>query len=128
MVTAVLVDRKIVVGEELLKKLDEDKFSISGAFWFYRDESESWKLKIASPLVDSEGQQAAISRIQTVLRASPELRKRLPLSDIWPTSPNDKLVKALKAMFGTGSDVAGKEQSPFYGDGAYSGGIYIYRL
>lgn len=128
MATAVLVDRKVEVGRTLLRHLDEAGFPASAAFWAYRDESEAWELKIASPLVDSEGPGAVYARIQPVLRASPVWPKGLQLYDISVVSPKDRLVKALTSRFGTGPDVEDTEASPFYGDGVHSEGVYIYRL
>ena len=128
MVTAILVDKRIELGEKLLRKLDDASFPTDAALWYYREESESWRLRIASPLVDSKGPRAAYSRIQAVLRATSMWDKGIPLDEISAVGTKDKMVKALKGRFG-GSDYAiRREMLRFPADGMYIDGVYIYRL
>jgi hypothetical protein len=55
MAVATLVDRDIKDGRSLIQQSDKDKFPATSAFRFYRSESESWHLLIASPVVDRGG-------------------------------------------------------------------------
>ena len=52
---ATLVKPDIEAGRQLLQGLDEANFDVQAAFWFYREESEEWRLYIATPLVAKMG-------------------------------------------------------------------------
>jgi hypothetical protein len=60
---ATLVKPDIEAGRKLLEGLDDAKFEFQAAFWFYREESEEWRLYIATPLVAQLGPREAYSRV-----------------------------------------------------------------
>jgi len=93
-----LVDADMKAGEALLSKLDEIEFNVKAAFWFYVQDSEEWRLIIASPIVDKDGQKKAYETVQSQLQ---ELNGcyELSLRNISLVSPGENLIKALKSVF-----------------------------
>lgn len=49
MVSVDLTSEMIEVGRQLLEVLDRYKFRARARFWFYFEESERWRLVVASP-------------------------------------------------------------------------------
>ena len=127
MVTAVLVDRKIRLGEKLVAELDRDGFPLRAAFWQYLDEPDEWRLMIASALVDSKGPRAVYSRIHQVAADSMS-GDEVGLGELSVISPKHPLVKLLKKAMRTGSNISGTRFSRSVIDGTFVEDIYIYRL
>jgi len=104
-----LVDADMKAGEALLGKLDEAKFDIKAAFWFYLSEPEEWRLFLASPLVDEKGPREAYKQVQSQLpKLKEELEQdyELSLQNISVVSPNDNLIKLLKTAIKTGPGIS----------------------
>jgi hypothetical protein len=70
MVTSVLVDSKIKVGEKLVRELDRADFPINAELRLYLSEPEVSRLVLASTLVDSHGPKAAYARIDDIIGES----------------------------------------------------------
>ena len=127
MVASALVDRKIERGKRLIKKLDDSGFPVTAAFWYYFPQAEQWRLVIASPMVESQGRQAAYTEIHKIQRRG----LRLPLlsvSEITAVSHRDPIVKLLGTAVRTGPGIAGIAFSRNVINGIYIEDAYIYRL
>jgi len=134
MVETSLVESDIESGRALLDELkkSDSRFStphflVRSAFWLYRPEGSSWRLFIATPLVDQRGTTSAYGDVQGILRS---LDKPLSISlkDISVVSPNDKLVKAMKKTALVPSNVKGVRLTRTRVDDTYIEGAYVYRL
>lgn len=121
-----LVDADMKAGEALLSKLDEIEFNVKAALWFYVQDSEEWRLIIASPIVDKDGQKKAYETVQSQLQ---ELNGReLSLRNISLVSPGDKLIKALKSVFKLDKAISPIRFTRNVIDGMFIEDAYIYRL
>ena len=127
MVSSTLVEDKIKDGEALLRELDNAGVEVKAAFWFYMSEPDEWRLKIAMPLVDSQGPRAAYVRIQEAIFETTE-KLALALSEISVVSPKDQLVKLLKPVIRTGRGISGIRFSRNTINGTFIEDAYIYRI
>ena len=127
MVAPALVDRKIERGKRLIKKLDDSRFPVAAAFWYYFPEAEQWRLVIASPTVESQGLQAAYTEIHRIQRRGLRLPP-LSVGEITAVSPRDPLVKLLSSAIRTGPGLSGIVFSRNVVNGVYIEDAYIYRL
>jgi hypothetical protein len=92
MVAYPLVDKDLDAGRELLRLLAEARIPVSVAFWMYQEESQAWRLAIATPLVDNPGPRQAYERIQAAM--SPGFP--LNIVHVKALSPNDEFAVAMK--------------------------------
>lgn len=122
-----LVDADMKAGEALLSKLDEIEFDVKAALWFYVQDSEEWRLIIASPIVDKDGSKKAYEKVQLQLQ---ELNGRYELSlrNISLVSPGDKLIKALESVIRTGKSISHIRFTRNVINGLFIEDAYIYRL
>ena len=128
MVASALVDRKIERGRRLIKKLDDSRFLVTAAFWYYFPEAEQWRLVIASPTVDSQGRRAAYAEIHKIQKGRGVHLPLLSVSEITALSPRDPLVKLLSSAIRTGPGLSGIAFSRNVVNGVYIEDAYIYRL
>jgi hypothetical protein len=131
MVAWPLVDRDIADGEALIKQLDRDRFSVSGAFWHYRPEAERWTLVIVSPVVAAEGPLEAYRRLIRSLRRVRSTRARpfaLDSSRVQVMKEEDELPSLLRHAVVTGHDVTGIRVPSGTIKGRFVEEAYIYRL
>ena len=82
---SILVGPEIEAGKKLIEALDASDFRVKAAFWFYREESEEWRLYIATPLVKEQGPREAYSKVID----------SIDLSKISVVDPGEKLVTVL---------------------------------
>lgn len=122
-----LVDADIKAGEALLSRLDDIEFNVKAALWFYVQDSEEWRLIIASPIVDNDGPKKAYEKVQLQLQ---ELNGHyeLTLRNISLVSPQDKLIKALKSAITTGKAISHIRFTRNVINGIFIEDAYIYRL
>ena len=120
-----LVDGDMKAGEALLKKLDKSGFDVKAAFWFYMQDSEEWRLIIASTIVEKVGSKKASEKIQLQ-----ELNGRYELSlrNISLVSPSDNLIKLLKSAIKTGKKIAHIRFTRNVINNVFIEDAYIYRL
>lgn len=122
----ILVDADMKAGEALLSKLDEIEFNVKAALWFYVQDSEEWRLIIASPTVDKDGPKKAYEKVQSQLQ---KLNGHgLSLRNISLVSPGDKLIKALKSVFKPDKAISPIRFTRNVIDGIFIEDAYIYRL
>jgi hypothetical protein len=122
-----LVDADIKAGEALLSKLDEIEFDVKAALWFYVQDSEEWRLIIASPIVDKDGPKKAYEKVQLQLQGL-NGRYELSLRNISLVSPGDKLIKALESVIRTGKSISHIRFTRNVINGLFIEDAYIYRL
>jgi hypothetical protein len=125
MVTANLVEPKIEGGANLLQALDQAGVTVTSALWLYDQDSEVWRLLIATPLFDEFGPMEAYRRIQEVLARE---QHSIDLLDISARSPSDAIIEAIHSAVQT---VPGISQIWFTGsnvNGVHINDAYIYRL
>jgi hypothetical protein len=121
---AALVVPAIESGKQLLEGLDEKQFDVEGAFWFYREESEEWRLYIATRLVRQLGPREAYSRVLNVLNE--KHIEGIDLSRISVVDVTDGLVTILRLALGRGaSDISVNGNSV---NGVYIRAAHIYRI
>lgn len=96
----ILVEKDIKEGKRLIETLDEARFGVTAALWFYLTDSEEWRLLIASPYKEKNGPKKAYSFIQGELeKLTPSID--ISLKDISVLSPNHNLIKLLKVAIHT---------------------------
>jgi hypothetical protein len=122
-----LVDADMKAGEALLSKLDEIEFNVKAALWFYVQDSEEWRLIIASPIVDKDGPKKAYEKVQSQLQEL-DGRYELSLRNISLVSPGDKLIKALKSVFKLDKAISHIRFTRNVVNGVFIEDAYIYRL
>ena len=122
-----LVDGDMKAGEALLNKLDKIEFDVEAALWFYMQDSEEWRLILASPIVDTEGTKKAYEKVQSQLQ---ELNGRyeLFLRNISLVSPSDNLIKLLKTTIKTGKNISHIRFTRNVINNVFIEDAYIYRL
>jgi hypothetical protein len=121
---AALVMPAIESGKQLLEGLDEKQFGVEGAFWFYREESEEWRLYIATRLVRQLGPREAYSRVLNVLKE--KHIEGIDLSRISVVDVTDGLVTILRLALGRdASDISVNGNSV---NGVYIRAAHIYRI
>ncbi len=96
MVKRTLVDEDIKAGNKLIEALDSAEFAVDAAMWYYFDESELWRLVIATPLKNEKGPKAAYREIQRILDES-GLSSQISLIDITLFSPNDEIIRDIRS-------------------------------
>ena len=123
---ATLVSPDLEGGKKLVAALDGAGIDIRAAFWLYREESESWRLYLATPLVKTEGARIAYTEVLKELDSL-----EVPTLKFWNISvidPADPLVVRLKAAVYTGPTI---DSIPFIGstiDGVHVPPAHIYRI
>jgi len=93
-----LSDEMIFAGAELMRRLDEARFTVSASPWFYTSDANTWRLIIASPEVKISGPKKAYKQIQAVLARVPEDQPKVALKDITVVDSKDPLISLLRAF------------------------------
>lgn len=119
MAYAALVTEHIREGKRILSKLDELRFKIYAAFWWYDQEEDQWKLIISTNLVSEIGPRAAYGLIFEKIKTSTFVKR----SDIMLVPTHDFRVRLLKSYFDRSSlllsDTGAQIVSGHTIDGAY---------
>src|ERR1700730_18809400 len=100
---ATLVEPVVEDGKRLIKALDISGLGVKAAFWLYLEESEEWRLYIATPLVKEYGPREVYSRVLKVLKESKI--SSIDLSEISVIDTADGLVTVLSLAFNTGPGI-----------------------
>src|SRR5258708_761573 len=99
--SAILVKDFREAGWEMLEAIEKAGFPMYAAFWQYLPDAESWRLFIATPLVEKLGPIAAYARLQTELNRMPAVSEGFSGSNISLVDPKSELVANLKRRYGT---------------------------
>lgn len=105
MAKEILVDEYINEAENLITELDDNKFIIDSALWYYFVEAEEWRLIIATPIVDKKGSLEAYKTIIKFIKDK-NLFDKTPLRKLTVVSPHDPLIKLLKMAIRTGPSIS----------------------
>jgi hypothetical protein len=114
-------------GAKLIERLDAKNSEIKSAFWLYYSEEKTWKLIIASPLVDSEGPREYYKRVVDANGLASEAEDVISLNDVGVTNTSNQIVQLLKFMISTGEDISGIRFSRNTINGVFIEDAYIYR-
>ena len=113
-------------GAELMRKLDEAKWPVTAAFWFFLPDENQWKLMLASPKLESEGPKHSYEEIS---KAVSTLRKYFgSLEFISVVAPKHDVVKTLALAIHTGWAIDGIRFSKRMVDGHFIDDAYVYRM
>lgn len=124
---ASLVEEQIDDGKKLVEALDGAKVAVRAAMWFYYPEPNDWRLIIATPFLDDVGPMKTYELIQNVIEKSlPDLS--IKLRNIFLVSPQNKLIKLMKAAIGTGKGISGIRFTGNVINNVLIEDAYIYRM
>jgi hypothetical protein len=127
-VTQTFTQEMAEAGGSLLQRLDSQGLDITAALWFYLESSDTWRLVIASPGVQSQGPKHVYERVQKALGSDVD-ESRIKLGDISVVPPDDSLIKLLGIAIKTGrKDISGIRFSRNTINGQFIQDAYIYRL
>ncbi len=127
MVKTVLVEKEIEEGKRLIQELDKSKFKVQAAIWVYMDDSDEWRLLIASPYVEKKGPKKSYNFIQTVLaKLSPP--PEVSLRNISVVSPSDNLIRLIGVAIKTGAGISGIRFTGNVINNILIEDAYIYRI
>jgi len=123
---ATLVEPVVEDGKRLIKALDISGLGVKAAFWLYLEESEEWRLYIATPLVKEYGPREVYSRVLKVLKESKI--SSIDLSEISVIDTADGLVTVLSLAFNTGPGITDIKFAGNTVNGVYVRAAHIYRM
>lgn len=126
LVTQVLSEQMIEAGAKLVERLDVVNSEVKSAFWLFSSEEKTWKLILASPLVDSEGPRDFYKKVFLVNQTAIE-EETVSLNDIRVTNINYQIVQLLKIAIGTDDGISGIRFSRNTINGMFIEDSYIYR-
>lgn len=120
-----LVEKDFESGEILIKALLESGFDLQAAFWFYFDESDLWRLVIASKLYSEKGPKEVYSQIRAEIdKLTPPVD--IALTNISAISHEKEIVVALNQVLGMTKDVWGVRLGNQVISGLYIDGARLY--
>ncbi len=100
--TAVLVKPQRDAAWQLLDALRSKQFPMKAAFWQYLPDAETWRLVIATALVDEVGSISAYTKLQILLNELPDdISEEFSVANITLLSPAAELVNKLKKRYGS---------------------------
>lgn len=122
--TASLVSEEVAAGHNVVAALDAAGFPAKAVFWLYDDDTDVWKLWIATPLAGEDLQKAYL-KVDSILSANTS-GTVLDLSRIKLVRPDDPMVRAIRSAV----SVKGLADVRFKGNvvnGIYIADALIYR-
>ena len=127
LVTESLTDSMMKAGAKLIERLDGKNSEVKSAFWLYFSEEKTWKLIVASPLVDKEGPRDYYKRIVEANTLAPIEEEIVSLNDIEATNTNHQIVQLLKFAIATGDGISDIRFPRNTINGVFIEDTYIYR-
>lgn len=121
--SAQLTSEMIQAGEELLRELDRHKFPAKTALWLYKEESDRWRLVIATPHLRSMG---PLKNYKSVQKVMSKIETPLTLRYVALVDTKDRLIKGLATR--RRASVSGVRLSHAYVGGRFIEDAYIYRV
>ncbi len=94
---AILVDRDVRIGRDVIGLLTAADLSVDDAFWAYMPQVEEWRLVLSSPRVKELGVRNSYLKMSNALHKSP-LLEEIPLSRISLFAPDDDVIERLNAL------------------------------
>lgn len=105
LVKNILTDEMKNAGRELISRLDNAKFKVNTAMWFFFPESDSWKLIIVSPEVKRLGPTKVYEKIRSIISKMP-LETQISLKDISVMKTNEPLISSVRSFIKTGKGIS----------------------
>jgi hypothetical protein len=127
-VTELLSDPMIEVGERLVERLDESNSDVQAAFWMFFPDEKRWKLIIVSQFVKQDGPRQFYKRVVEANKKADESELVVSLNDIGAADTSNTLVNLLRAAISTGDEISGIRFSRNTIDGTFIEDSYIYRI
>lgn len=128
LVTSNLSEEMIKAGKYLIEQLDLTNSEIKSFFWLFFPEEKTWKLIIASPIVEKEGPRNFYKRIIDINReVERHQEETISLNNIIVTGLKNEIVKLLGFLIGTDDSISGIRCSGNTINGTYIEDAYIYR-
>jgi len=124
--TALVMNFDVEAGIRLLEALDKTQLPVKAAFWLFHEESEDWRLYIATPLVGRKGPRAAYAMVVQELE-NLDIRSIAP-SNVSVIDVTDGLVRLLSVPIRTGDDISRSSFARNTINGVYVPAAYIYRM
>ncbi len=93
---ATLVTKDINAGKNLVNFLEKKGIEIAAALWYYSEESEVWRLMIATPLYDNLGPKEIYEKIQSILNEA-GVSPRISIIDVTIVSPKDEIIRDIRS-------------------------------
>jgi len=106
MAKSILVKELIIAGSELVKLLDAKRVDVKAALWFYRTETDNWRLLIVVPDAETRGPRAVYERLYEVFTQNRESLEPLTFEDIAVQGPNEPLPRLIRSALSTGPGIA----------------------
>jgi len=128
MVKEQLTSEMIQLGKDVLNRLDDTELDIRSALWFYLEDSEKWRLILATPQVRVEGPKKVYQQVKRVLSQIESERTVIDLKDISVVEENHSIIKIISAAVGKISGVSEERFSRNTINGHYIEDALIYRL
>ncbi|MFP4173929.1 MAG: hypothetical protein ACLFV4_13570 [Candidatus Hydrogenedentota bacterium] len=128
LVTESLTDSMIEAGAKLIERLDATNSEVKSAFWLYSSEEQTWKLVIASPLVDEEGPRDYYKRIVDANMLANTEEQIVSIFDIRVASPKNHITQLFANVFGETASVWGCRFSRNTINGVFIEDAYLYRV
>jgi hypothetical protein len=94
---AILVDRDLRMGRDVIGLLAAADLAVDDAFWAYVPQAEEWRLVLSSPIVKKLGVRNCYLKMSNALRKSP-LWQEIPLRRISLFAPDDDVIERLNAL------------------------------
>ncbi len=127
LVTESLSDSMMKAGAKLVERLDAENAKVKSSFWLYFSEEKTWKLIVASPLVDSEGPREYYKKVVAANELAEDSEEIISLNDIGVTNTSNQIVQLLKFALGTDNGISGIRFSKNTINGMFIEDAYIYR-
>lgn len=124
LVTEHLSSDMIKAGARLVERLDDKEAKVKSAFWFYSPEDKTWRLIIASPLVDDIGPREYYRKVLDANTAASNDEALISLNDISVTNTTNQFVQILSHA---GARLANTRLSRSAVAGNFIEDSYIYR-
>ena len=130
------MDKKILVtldttdieeGKKLVEKLDQSNLPVVGAFWYYMDGPERYRLMIVTPYYEEYGPKKTYEKIQKATEKN-GADINLAWDAVSALGPNNELYKSLRTIADTGFDIEGRRLTGDVINGTYIEDAYLYRV
>lgn len=130
------MDKKLLVtlssvdieeGKKLLRKLDQSGLPVVGAFWYYMEGPETYRLVIVTPYYEKHGPKKTYEKIQEAIRDK-ETDINLAWDAVSAIGPGNQLYKSLRTIKDSYPDIAGSRLTGNVVNGTYIEDAYLYRI
>jgi hypothetical protein len=115
-------------GAALVRELDDAKWPVTAALWFYYPDTNAWRLLIASPEVGTKGPLEAYAAVQKALKGLDAAGRVLTLEDIGVVTADHPPIGVLRTALATGPVITQIRFSRNVVGGHYIDDALIYRL